>query len=127
MPRKHLLLSAAVCVAVLAVLYYGVATRPYSGATTIILNPEDASTSAGMFRSQYFGMTLPLPDGWKPGPTGHLPSQSGEYVLGTFIPEGEHAGAIVVTAEDMFFSTTPRGDAATLIEDFRQATAKIPG
>jgi hypothetical protein len=127
MRGKQLLPSAAACAATFAALYYVVATRPYSDATTILANPEDTSMSARMFRSQYFGMTFALRAGWKLGATGHLPSQSGEYVLGTVIPEGEHAGAIVVTAQDMFFSAAPHDDTATLIEDFRQATAKTPG
>jgi hypothetical protein len=124
---RQLLLSGAACAATFAAFYIVVATRPYSDATTIYANPEDTSVSAGMLRSQYFGMTLALRAGWKLGPTGHLPSQNGEYILATVIPEGEQAGAIVVTAQDMFFSAAPHEDTATLIEDFRRATADIPG
>jgi hypothetical protein len=124
---KPVLLSMVVCAAIATVVHYGVATLFYGVAATPLANPEDTSVSAGIFRSAYFGMTLPLPTGWKLGVEGHPPSQSGEYVLGTLVSEGEHAGTIVMTAQDMFFADVSYRDSAAMIEDFRRSTAEISG
>jgi hypothetical protein len=124
---KPVLLSMVVCAAIATVLHYGVATLFYGVAATPLANPEDTSVSAGIFRSAYFGMTLPLPAGWKLGVEGHPPSQSGEYVLGTLISEDEHAGTIVMTAQDMFFADASYRDSAEMIKDFRRSTVEISG
>jgi hypothetical protein len=124
---KPVLLSMVVCAAIATAVHYGVAIFFYGVAATPFANPDDTSVSAGIFRSAYFGMTLPLPAGWKLGVEGHPPSQSGEYVLGTLVSEGEHAGTIVMTAQDMFFADVSYRDSAAMIEDFRRSTADISG
>jgi hypothetical protein len=125
MRGKRLLLSVAVCAATSAAGYYGFAALPHGVATTALANPENTSVSAGVFRNAYFGLTLPLPEGWKLGAEGPPPSQSGEYVLGTLVSEDERAGTIVMTAQDMFFAAAPYRDTAAMVEDFRRATAEI--
>jgi hypothetical protein len=125
MRGKRLFYCVVVYLATSGAGYYGFAAPPSDVATTERANPEDTSVSDRSFRSAYFGMTLPLPDGWKLGDEGPPPSQSGEYVLGTFVSEGEHVGTIVVTAQDMFFAAAPYHDASTMVEDFRRATAEV--
>jgi hypothetical protein len=96
--------------------YYGATTLPQGTATPALANPEDGAVAVGKFQSEYFGLTLPLPHGWIAGAAGPPPSQFGDYVLGTLVPGGENVGAIVMTAQDMFFGTAPYADAAAMID-----------
>jgi hypothetical protein len=135
MDRKPLYLSAAACVAVGLAWHHGVATQRHHGsaahrhgvATPVLADPEDGAVVEGIYRNQYFGLSFPLPEGWSPGLPGPPPSQTGDYVLGTLVPDGETAGSIVMTAQDLFFAAAPYQDAATMIEDFRRSTAEVPG
>jgi hypothetical protein len=116
-----------VCVAMSLAWYYGIAAPPDSPRASAVANPEDAGIAGGDFHSGYFGLTLPLPRGWVAGPAGPPPSQSGEYVLGTLVPEGESTGTVVITAQDLFFTEAPYEDAAAMIAQFRKSVAEIPG
>jgi hypothetical protein len=127
MRQKRWYPSVAACVAISMAAYYGVTTLPQGTATPALANPEDGAVAVGNFHSEYFGLTLPLPRGWIAGAAGPPPSQFGDYVLGTLVPEGENVGAIVMTAQDMFFAAAPHADAAAMIEDFRRSAAKVPG
>jgi hypothetical protein len=122
----------AVCVAMSLAWYFGIATPPHGPRTSAdanpeAANPEDAAIGDGAFRSGYFGLTLPLPRGWGAGPAGPPPSQFGEYVLGTLVPDGESTGTVVITAQDLFFADPPYEDAVAMIAHFRKAAAQIPG
>ena len=46
--------------------------------------------------------------GWIAGPAGPPPSQFGDYVLGTLVPEGENTGTVVITAQDHVLRATRR-------------------
>jgi hypothetical protein len=123
MDRKSLYLSAgAACIAIGLAWPHGVATHRHRVATPAFADPEDGAVVDGIFRNEYFGLSFPLPG--IPGPP---PSQSGDYVLGTLVPDGEAAGSIVVTAQDLLFADAPYKDAAAMIEDFRRSTAEVPG
>jgi len=126
MRRNRWYFSVAACVAIWLALHYGVVKLSHGVAAFPLTNPEDAAIKDGTFRSEYFGLTFPLPNGWIGGPAGPPPSQFGEYVLGTLVSEGENVGTIVITAQDMFFTAAPYGGAATM-HDFRRSTAKVPG
>jgi hypothetical protein len=117
----------AVCVAMSLAWYCGIAAPPHGPRTSAVANPEDAGIEDGVFHSGYFGVTLPLPRGWGAGPEGPPPSQFGEYVLGTLVPEGESTGTVVITAQDLFFTEAPYENAAAMIAQFRKSAAEIPG
>jgi hypothetical protein len=127
MRKKRWWLIPAACVAISLARYYGIATPPHGLATSAAANPEDAVVVDGAFRSEYFGLTLRLPRGWSAGPAGPPPSQFGNYVLGTLVPEDKHTGTVVITANDMFFADAPYENATEMIARFRASTAEIPG
>jgi hypothetical protein len=135
MDRKPLYLSVAACVAIGLVWHHGAAMQRHHGfathrhrvATPALADPEDGAVVDGTFRNEYFGLNFPLPEGWSQGIPGPPPSQTGDYVLSTLVPDGETAGSIVMTAQDLFFAAAPYRDAAAMIEDFRRSTAEIPG
>jgi hypothetical protein len=120
-------LIAGVCVAITLAWYYGIARPPHGLATSAMASPEDAAVVGGAFRSGYLGLTFPLPRGWGAGPVGPPPSQFGDYVLGTLVPEDSSAGTVVITAHDTFFADVPYENAAALIAQFRKSAADVPG
>jgi hypothetical protein len=120
-------LIAAVCVAISLAWYYGIARPRHGLATSAMASPEDAAVVGGAFRSGYFGLTFPLPRGWGAGPVGPPPSQFGDYVLGTLVPEDSSAGTVVITAHDAFFADIPYENAAAMIAQFRKSAADVPG
>src|SRR5262249_14291113 len=67
----------------------------------------------------YFGMTLPLPQGWAERRKGPPPSDGGSYVLAFLAPaanfKGVSRGTILVTADDMFFTPLPAANALELV------------
>jgi len=77
--------------------------------------PEGGSVTNNVFRDQYFGMTYVLPKDWTEKYEGPPPSDSGRYVLAQIRPadtfKGPAKGTIVITAEDMFFTTLPAANA----------------
>lgn len=72
-----------------------------------------------VFRDQYFSMTYALPKDWSEKYKGPPPSDSGRYVLAQLTPadtfKGPARGSILITAEDMFFTTLPAANALELI------------
>jgi len=81
--------------------------------------PEDGSVANNVFRDQYFGMTYALPKDWTEKYKGPPPSDSGRYVLAQIRPadafKGAARGTILITAEDMFFTTLPAANALDLV------------
>jgi len=73
----------------------------------------------GVFNAPYFGMTYELPVGWSQKYEGPPPSDTGRYVLAQLSPEamskGTARGAILITAQDMFFTPVPARNAAELL------------
>ncbi len=99
----------------------------HRGTTFFLINPEDGNVANGSYTNKYFGLTYPLPQGWKAGEAGPVPSQSAYYVLATLIPSSEQNATILVAAQDMFFAASERGDVADGAQDFQQAVSKIAG
>jgi hypothetical protein len=81
--------------------------------------PEGGSVADGVFRDRYFGITYPLPSNWIEKYKGPPPSDTGRYVLAEFGPadtfKGPSKGSILITAEDLFFTTAHATNAAELI------------
>lgn len=86
--------------------------------------PESGTIKERIYSNRYFGMSYPLPPGFSEKYLGPPPSDSGYYVLTQIEPSKEFqaagAGAILVSAQDLFFSATPAVDAAELIR-FKRA------
>ncbi len=131
MRRELLTLSAATCLATCLAgwlaWHSGVVSLPHGAAMPALPVPEDGTVVDGAYRSEYFGLTYPLPRGWTAGASGPAPSQFGDYVLGTLVPEGEITGNILITAQDMFFAAEPYKDAAAMADDFRRSVSDIAG
>jgi len=81
--------------------------------------PEDGSVISNVFRDPYFGMTYALPKDWIEKYKGPPPSESGRYVLAQISPadtfKGPARGSILITADDMFFTTLPATNALELV------------
>ena len=90
-----------------------------SASDSITPVPEGANVANGVFNAPYFGMTYELPAGWAQKYEGPLPSDTGRYVLTQLSPaaasNGTARGAILITAQDMFFTPLPARNAAELI------------
>jgi hypothetical protein len=94
--------------------------------------PEGGNVINNVFRDPYFGMTYTLPKDWTEKYKGPPPSDSGRYVLAQIRPadtfKGPARGSILVTADDMFFTTLPATNALELIhhtKDNLQADYKL--
>jgi hypothetical protein len=94
--------------------------------------PEDGSVTNNVFRDQYFGMAYALPKDWTEKYKGPPPSDRGRYVLAQIRPadtfKGPARGTILITAEDMFFTTLPAANALELVnyeKDNLQADYKV--
>ena len=81
--------------------------------------PEGGIVTDNIFRNQYFGLTYVLPKDWTEKYKGPPPSDSGRYVLAQIEPtdtyKGLTRGSILITAQDMFFSSLPVSNALELI------------
>jgi hypothetical protein len=90
-----------------------------SASDSITAVPEGGNVTNNVFHNPYFGITYPLPPGWTEKYKGPPPSDSGRYVLAQFSPtdkfKGPARGAILITAQDMFFSPRPAANAQELI------------
>jgi hypothetical protein len=94
--------------------------------------PEGGNVVNNGFSDPYFGMTYPLPANWMEKYKGPPPSDSGRYVLLQLRPadtfKGPARGTILITAEDLFFTALPAGNAAELInysKDHLQADYQV--
>jgi hypothetical protein len=90
-----------------------------SASDSVTPRPEDGSVANNVFCDQYFGMTYALPKDWTEKYKGPPPSDSGRYVLAQLRPadtfKGPARGSILITAEDLFFTTLPASNALELI------------
>ena len=118
--RKLLYLAACVCLASAAAWRGSAATAP-------VPNPDDGSVTQGIFTNTYFNLSYPLPPGWTEGIAGPSPSQSGYYVLSTFVPAGEFTGTVLIVAQDMFFAAKPSVDAVAMADAFSRAMSAVAG
>jgi hypothetical protein len=89
--------------------------------------PEGGTVTDGRYTNKYFDLSFTLPEGLTAGPAGPEPSETGYYSLTSLVPEGEPRGAILIAAQDMFFTPRPRSDIGAEAGDFRNAMASIDG
>jgi hypothetical protein len=112
--------------AVLVCLASGLAW--HGNTTTVPMpNPDDGAVRNGIFTNEYFNLSYSLLPGWTEGIAGPGPSQSGYYVLSTFVPAGELTGTILITAQDIFFAAKPFDDALTMAYEFSRAMSEVDG
>ncbi|HTS57030.1 MAG TPA: hypothetical protein VMH03_05745 [Terriglobales bacterium] len=80
--------------------------------------PEGGSVTSDAFTDEYFGITYPLPKGWTEKYKGPPPSDSGSYVLAQIQAADASTettqGHILITAQDMFFTSLPTTNALEL-------------
>lgn len=79
--------------------------------------PEGGGVSAGVYDNRYFGLTWPLPEGWREQYKGPPPSDRGAYVLAQLAAMNQ--GTILVSAQDLFFSLAPAGSPMEMIKHSR--------
>lgn len=81
--------------------------------------PEGGRWGGRAYRNDYFGLALDLSERWQAGLEGAPPSDSGAYVLAQVVPsEGFRSskpGHLLITAQDMFFTSTQASNALELI------------
>jgi len=90
-------------------------------------NPEDVRVAEGAFVSDYFDLSYRTPDGWIEGLPGPNPSQSGYYVLGTWVPKGEFNGTILIVAQDMFFAPDVSDGVKNVVGEVRRVMSSVEG
>ena len=121
--RRALYLGVFACLAALA----GWLTYRYDTGVSPTTNPEDGRVTSGAYTNAYFGLSYPLPPGWVEDIAGPGPSESGYYVLGTFIPDKALTGTILLAAQDLFFASNSPASADEMVNRFRQSMAKLDG
>jgi hypothetical protein len=89
--------------------------------------PHDGVLTDGTYVNRYFDLSYPLPTGWIGGLAGPEPSQSGYYVLNTFVPSGTFNGTILIAAQDQFFAPKPFADAREMAEDYSRHQSELSG
>jgi hypothetical protein len=80
--------------------------------------PEGAKVTGNTFVDEYFGITYPLPQGWREKHTGPPPSETGSYMLSLITPSDTvkgTRGSIAVMAQDTFFSPIPAANAVEFV------------
>lgn len=113
--------------AIVATCVFGVGVARYGAIPGRPVNPEDGQVVNGVYVSEYLDLSYRLPRGWTAGLPGPAPSQSGYYVLGTWISQGDPTGAILVSAQDMFFADKSGDDVKAMAVDFRQVMSSVDG
>ena len=78
--------------------------------------PEEGRVADGRYRNAYFGLTYPIPAGWREQPAGPPPSDGGTYVLANL---GTSRAYVMVTAQDLFFGPTRMAGAKELLAAVR--------
>jgi hypothetical protein len=89
--------------------------------------PEEGTVADGRYSSKYFDLSYPLPQGWTAGLSGPEPSDTGYYVLNSFVPADEHSAIVMIAAQDMFFALKPYTSVVAAATDFRETMAHIDG
>jgi Gram-negative bacterial TonB protein C-terminal len=120
-------LGVAVCLAGVGAVLHGAVLSPHGAVASQPANPEDGKVVDGVFVSDYFNLSYRLPDGWTEGLAGPDPSQSGYYVIGTWVPKHDFAGTVLVVAQDMFFAPDSSDDVKNVVVEFRQVMSAVDG
>jgi hypothetical protein len=132
-------LGIATCVAGGLAWRHGAVTLPYGTVISPTPLPEDGKVLSGIYVNDYFDLSYPLPEGWVEGLTGPNPSDTGYYVLSSFVPQSEQNASVMIVAQDMFFASKPpppyppplagegRVGVAQMVHDFRQAMSEVDG
>jgi hypothetical protein len=89
-------------------------------------NPEDGKVTEGRYTNEYFKIAYPLPADWREDWEGPPPSYSGYYVL-TALKSTGHAGAMLIAAQDQFFSNEPVDRPADMVARLRSAISETDG
>jgi hypothetical protein len=125
--RVWIYLGVVVCLAGMGAVLHGAMPSSHGAKIVQSANPEDGKVVDGVFVSDYFNLSYRFPDGWTEGLAGPDPSQSGYYVLGTWAPKRDFAGAVLVVAQDMFFAPDPSDDVKNVVAEFRQVISAVDG
>jgi Gram-negative bacterial TonB protein C-terminal len=120
-------LGVVVCLAGVGAVLHGAVLSPHGAVASQPANPEDGKVVDGVFVSDYFNLSYRLPDGWTEGLAGPDPSQSGYYVIGTWVPKHDFAGTVLVVAQDMFFAPDSSDDVKNVVVEFRQVMSAVDG
>ncbi len=80
--------------------------------------PEAATVAKNVFSDPYFGIAYAVPQEWTEEYEGPPPSENGRYVLAQVGPpeteDGPASASMLITAQDMFFTSTPAANAVEL-------------
>lgn len=88
--------------------------------------PEEGVVAKSVYRSSYFALEYPLPDGWTEKVKGPPPSDGGRYVLAQLAPAASHEGSggtILVMAQDLFFG---HGEGDNAMEAINFSRSHLP-
>jgi hypothetical protein len=122
MPLLLMLWLSTVTVVPKNVILVKGATPGASDSTTPV--PEEGTASAGRYRNAYFGLSYPIPAGWKEQPAGPPPSDSGVYVLAQFAladaDQQRFKAHVLITAQDLFFSAAQAAGAKDVLASIRR-------
>jgi Gram-negative bacterial TonB protein C-terminal len=125
--RVWIYLGIAACLAGMATVV-PVAILSYRNADAVkSADPEDVRVADGVFVSDYLGLSYRVPKGWTEGLPGPSPSRSGYYVLGTWIPEQESGGTVLIAAQDMFFADDTATEVKSVVAEARQVMSSVDG
>ena len=90
--------------------------------------PEGGGVAGRAYSNAYFGLTYPLRADWIEKYKGPPPSDTGYYVLAQIRPSDTYKGttraSVLITAQDLFFTTTPAANAMELISAM-QSSLKV--
>lgn len=78
--------------------------------------PEGGIVTGGSYTNKYFALAYPLLPDWREDFKGPLPSNAGYYVLAAVRPSGELKGSVLITAQDLFFSSWPMNGSMDLLK-----------
>ena len=115
------------CLAAISAASVGAILSSRNGGVVRLPNPEDVHVADSVFVSDYFGLAYRVPDGWSRGLPGPDPSQSGYYVLGTWMPTHDFTGTILVVAQDIFFAPDTSDGVKNVVNHFRHVMSLVDG
>src|SRR5215471_10151543 len=125
--RVWIYLGIAACLAGMATAVPVAILSSRNAGAVKVENPEDVRATNGVFASDYFGLSYRVPAGLTEGLAGPGPSQSGYYVLGTWVQQQDYKGSILIAAQDMFFAAGPSDDVKNVVVEARQVMSSVEG